>query len=215
MPLNPEFATNPDPRCACVLLLDTSSSMSGAPIDALNQGLKAFQADIEEDPLARRRLDLAIITFGHVVRKTQDFVVADGFRAPVLEAGGSTPLGEAIMTGVRMIQSRSEEYKANGVACYRPWMLMITDGAPTDEWQAAAELIKAEQAARHLVFFAVGVGEANMEILKSLTDRALKLDGLKFRELFLWLSASQKRVSASRVGDQVALPDASKFSAPV
>lgn len=36
---DPEFTDNPDPRCACVLLLDTSSSMSGAPIAALNQGL--------------------------------------------------------------------------------------------------------------------------------------------------------------------------------
>jgi hypothetical protein len=43
MPLIPEFALNADPRCACVLLLDTSGSMDGAPIKALNEGLKAFE----------------------------------------------------------------------------------------------------------------------------------------------------------------------------
>lgn len=215
MPLNPEFVENPDPRCACVLLLDTSGSMSGAPIEALNQGLKAFQADIQEDPLARRRLDLAIVTFGNGVQKIQDFVPAGGLVAPVLTAEGPTPMGEAILTGVQMIKSRSEEYKTHGLSRYRPWVFMITDGEPTDEWRAAAELVKAEEAVRHLVFFAVGVGSANMDVLKSITQRTLKLEGLKFRELFQWLSASQKRVSASQLGQQTALPDASGFTAPV
>src|ERR1022692_2452903 len=64
MALNPEFAENPDPRCACVLLLDTSGSMSGSPIDALNQGLQTFQSDIQEDALAKRRVEIAIVTFG-------------------------------------------------------------------------------------------------------------------------------------------------------
>jgi hypothetical protein len=38
-----EFAVNPEPRCACVLLLDTSGSMLGDPINALNEGLKVFK----------------------------------------------------------------------------------------------------------------------------------------------------------------------------
>ena len=84
MPLNPEFAANPDPRCACVLLLDTSGSMNGAPIEALNAGLQAFQSDIQEDALAKRRVEIAIVTFGGVVQTVQDFVSASGFSAPAL-----------------------------------------------------------------------------------------------------------------------------------
>ena len=102
MPINPEFAANPDPRCACVLLLDTSGSMSGAPIDALNEGLQALQFDIQEDALAKRRVEIAIITFGGSVQKIQDFVSAGSFAAPTLAAGGGTPMGEAIALSLQL-----------------------------------------------------------------------------------------------------------------
>jgi uncharacterized protein YegL len=91
---------------------------------------------------------------------------------------------------------------------------MITDGEPTDEWQAAARLAKAEAASKNLTLFAVGVGDANTSVLKQFTERVVKLDGLKFRELFIWLSQSQQRVSSSKVGEQTALPPVG-FGAPV
>src|SRR2546427_7359653 len=99
--IDPEFAINPDPRCACVLLLDTSGSMGGAAIDSLNDGLKAFQEDLQEDSLARRRVEIAIITFGKDGCQTrQDFTTAGQFVAPTLEADGGTPMGEAINIGL-------------------------------------------------------------------------------------------------------------------
>ena len=61
--LSVEFATNPEPRCACVLLLDVSGSMGGRPIAALNEGLRAFAADLAKDGLASQRVEVAIVTF--------------------------------------------------------------------------------------------------------------------------------------------------------
>jgi uncharacterized protein YegL len=214
MSLNPEFALNPDPRLACVLLLDTSTSMSGAPIDALNQGLQAFEIDIQEDKLAKRRVEIAIVTFGGSVQKVHDFVPAGDFQAPTLAAEGRTPMGEAIALGLQLVKDRKAEYKSSGVLYYRPWVFLITDGEPTDEWQSAAQMVQSETSAKAVTFFAVGVNDANMQILSSITQRTIKLDGLKFRDLFVWLSQSQKRVSASKLGEQTALeqPD---FGAPV
>lgn len=214
MALNPEFAINPEPRCACALLLDTSWSMSGAPIDALNAGLAALQVDLQEDALAKRRVELAVITFGGSVTQVHDFVSAGSFAAPQLSAHGATPMGEAIAVALSLVKNRKADYKANGVPYYQPWIFLITDGEPTDEWQSAAQMVQSEISAKALTFFGVGVANANMNILKSITPRALLLDGLKFRELFLWLSASQKRVSASKVGDQTALPK-TDFGSPV
>jgi uncharacterized protein YegL len=214
MALNPEFAENPDPRCACVLLLDTSGSMSGSPIDALNQGLQTFQSDIQEDALAKRRVEIAIVTFGGAVHIVQDFVSAGSLVAPTLAAGGGTPMGEAIALGLQLVKNRKAEYKASGVLYYQPWIFLITDGAPTDEWQSAAQMVQAETSAKALAFFGVGVEGANMQILSSITPRALKLDGLKFKELFIWLSQSQKRVSGSKPGQQTPLPQIG-FGAPV
>jgi|ERR1039458_2325527 uncharacterized protein YegL len=214
MALNPEFASNPDPRCACVLLLDTSGSMSGVPIDALNQGLQAFQLDIQEDALAKRRVEIAIVTFGGSVQKVHDFVSAGSFTAPILAAGGDTPMGEAIALGLQLVKNRKAEYRASGVLYYQPWVFLITDGEPTDEWQSAAQMVQSETSAKALAFFAVGVGSADMQVLSSITQRALKLDGLKFKDLFVWLSQSQKRVSGSKPGEQTALPQIG-FGAPV
>ena len=42
-----EFAENPEPRCPCILLLDTSGSMKGEPLDALNEGLRTFQQELD------------------------------------------------------------------------------------------------------------------------------------------------------------------------
>jgi uncharacterized protein YegL len=205
-----EFVENPDPRCPCILLLDTSASMSGAPIEALNQGLRTFQTDVRQDDLAKRRVEIAVVTFGQGgVQTLQDFVTVDQFEAPHLSAGGVTPMGNAINLALDMLQKRKEQYKSAGILYYRPWMFMITDGAPTDQWQQAAKRVHKEEEARGMAFFAVGVANADMKTLAQIAVRQpLLLEGLKFTELFLWLSQSQKRVSASQVGEQIALPPA-------
>ena len=209
-----EFVTNPDPRCPCVLLLDTSGSMGGAAIDALNQGLLAFQNDIRNDALAQRRVEVAIVTFGDGgVQIIQEFITAGKFEAPILTAGSGTPMGEAIHRGLDMLRDRKAQYKANGIAYYRPWVFMITDGRPTDEWRMAAQRVHAEEEAKALAFFAVGVAGADIQTLSQIAKRQpVMLQGLNFVEMFVWLSRSQQRVSASKVGEQTALPSVSGWA---
>jgi uncharacterized protein YegL len=200
------FVDNPEPRCPCVLLLDTSSSMSGQAIKQLNAGLKQFQQELASDPLGAKRVEVAIISFGPV-RVQQDFITADMFAAPHLVTEGGTPMGEAIMEALDLIKLRKQQYQANGVAYYRPWVFLITDGAPTDEWAAAAKAVHAAEKAKALVFFPVGVDGADFEVLGRLSPRApIKLRGLAFRELFQWLSNSLSGVSKSKVGDVLQLP---------
>ena len=203
-----EFATNPEPRCACVLLLDVSASMSGRPIAALNEGLAAFAADLATDDLASQRVEVAVVTFGgRGVEVVQDFVTAGEFEPVRLEANGGTPMGAAIERAVTLVEDRKQRYKENGVLYYRPWIFLITDGAPTDDWQDAADRVHRSEDANGLAFFAVGVEGANMQILSQIAVRApLRLQGLQFVELFVWLSQSQRTVSSSRPGDQTALP---------
>lgn len=218
MALNPEFAQNPDPRCACVLLLDTSYSMVGPPIDALNEGLRAFQVDLQEDGLAKRRVEIAIVTFGNGgVHRVQDFTAAGSFVAPTLQADGDTPMGAAIQMGLDMVRDRKDTYDANGILRYRPWIFMITDGGPTDgdAWKSAAKRVQSEMAEKAVEFFAVGVAGADLQVLSAITPRALTLDGLKFRELFVWLSRSQRRVSASKIGDQQIPMEKVTFGSPI
>ena len=202
-----EFAANPEPRCACVLLLDVSSSMSGKPIAALNEGLAAFARDVSGDAVASQRVEVAIVTFGGEVATAQDFVTVGDFEPSTLKAGGWTPMGQAIERALDMVDERKALYRENGIVYYRPWVFLITDGHPTDSWDEAARRVHEAEAAGRVAFFAVGVEGADMEILSKIAVRdPLKLSGLQFVELFLWLSQSQRAVSTSKPGDQTALP---------
>jgi uncharacterized protein YegL len=200
-----EFADNPEPRCPCLLLLDTSGSMRGQPINELNQGIRVFKDELMADEMAAKRVEIAIITFGPLQTVT-DFQTADVFEPPLLEAQGDTPIGAAIEAGLAMLEQRKQSYRHNGVAYYRPWVFLITDGGPTDHWQAAAEKVKAGEASNHFSFFAVGVEGARFDVLSQIATREpLKLKELRFRDLFVWLSKSLGSVSQSAVGDKVEL----------
>jgi uncharacterized protein YegL len=198
--------SNPEARCPCVLLVDVSGSMSGAPMDELNKGLAAFQQELQRDDLAALRVEVAIVSFGNGVKVEQEFVTANSFTAPTLRAGGNTPMGAAINQALELVRKRKETYKQHGAPYYRPWIFLITDGAPTDEWRSAAQRVQAEEASKAVAFFAVGVQKADLKVLSQISPRQpLQLQGLKFSDMFVWLSQSLTTVSHSQVGEQVPL----------
>ena len=230
-----EFAENPDPRVPCVLLLDTSGSMAEvvgdvgqatgqtvmqdgqlydvvlggkSRIDLLNEGLVTLKETLAADSLASRRAEIAIVTFGGTVTTIQDFVTAENFQPPHLHASGSTPMGQAILTGLEMIAKRKATYRSAGVSYYRPWIFLITDGGPDsgDPWKSAATQVKQGEASKSFAFFTVAVEGANMDVLAQISTRPpAKLKGVNFREMFLWLSQSMQAVSQSSPGDTVSL----------
>jgi uncharacterized protein YegL len=206
-----EFAINPDPRCACVLLLDTSGSMQGARISELNAGLTVLKQSLMDDAMARRRVEIAIVTFDSNVAIACDFTTPDQFQPPELTAQNATHMGAAITQGLDMIEGRKAVYKRNGIKYYRPWLFLITDGVPQGESPdviaEAKRRVQADTGDKRVVVYAVGVGEdADLAKIQDITNSTpLRMRGLAFREMFIWLSGSMQRVSSSNVGDQVAL----------
>lgn len=227
-----EFADNPEPRCALVLLLDTSRSMEGQPIEELSRGLAELNRALKNDKLAALRIEIGVITFGGKVQALdirggnrssvpfdarEVFVTINDFTPPILRTGGDTPMGEAVTKAINMLNERKRIYKANGIDYFRPWILLITDGKPNDSdgYEAAARLAREEQARKAVLFYAVGVKGADMETLAEFTleNHPLPLKGLAFQELFQWLSKSLLAVAQSRPGAQAPLPPVDGWAA--
>lgn len=198
-----DLIDNPSPRCPVALVLDTSGSMSGEPIAQLNAGAQLFIDEVKRDDLARWSVELGVFTAGGRADCLLDFTGVEQIAgiAP-MGATGSTPLGEATRMALDRLEARKAQYRKAGVPYYQPWLVIISDGAPTDHWQDSAQRARELSASRKLVSLPIGVSGADLGVLSAFSSKpAVALDGLKFRELFLWLSASMASVSASTSSD--------------
>lgn len=207
-----DLLDNPTPRVPVSLCLDCSGSMSGAPIAELNEGVRTFYEALNSDEIARYSAETSIVTFGPV-RKETDFQTLDqNCHAPVLASSGNTPMGEAVKLSLDSLESRRREYRNNGVDGYKPWLVLMTDGAPCGGSQSVLEqqITRVQNMVElgELAVFPIGIGaNADMNILARFSPGRppLKLKGLNFREFFTWLSKSVSKVSQSTPGDVVPL----------
>lgn len=200
-----------DQHLACVLLLDSSGSMQGDAISRLNAAVAAFKDQCCADDALCRGLEISIVSFASKVKIMQEFSPITQMNVPTLVADGQTSMGAAIDVAIDLIESRKQLYKTIGVPYHRPWIFMITDGAPNDRYAEAFERVNEMQRAKKLELWAVGVPGYDRNILNSITKRVIELsDSLDFASLFEWLSNSLSVRSSSNPGDRVVydtLPD--------
>jgi uncharacterized protein YegL len=208
---NIETPVNYANKTVCCLVVDVSGSMAGAPLNQLNTGLQQFHSDIRSDSTMSQRLEVAVITFGSVIEVVVPPSLADYFTMPILSTNGSTKLVDGVRSAMQMVDERKAWYKSTGQPYLRPWVILITDGAPDPDQDVNGliqEIAQAEQA-KKFVFMAIGVQGADMNTLSrlSVARPPLPLGGLKFGEFFQWLSASMAIIASSSDGDRIDLPD--------
>lgn len=203
---------NYEQKCCCVLVVDVSGSMAGTPINQLNSALQEFHKEIQEDSTAANRLEIAVVEFADDVKTLVDPSLAENFSMPTLHTRGTTAMVDGVREGINIAHSRKAWYKQTGQSYYRPWVVLITDGAPNpnQDVNGLAREIHESVAKKDFFFFALGVINANMSILSNISDPSMapaQLEGTKFMEFFKWLSASMSTITSSKEGDKINLPN--------
>ena len=202
-----DFAATAEARVPCVIICDTSGSMTGAPIIELNDGLQVLYEELGKDPIASVAVDVAVVTFGGTVEVAQPFATVESSFVPSLTANGDTPMGAGVSLALEILNEQKQYYNDHGIPRRRAWAFLISDGSPTDEWLTAAAQALNLQDRESLILYAIGVQGADMKMLARFSKtEPFALKGLHFAELFRWVSKSMSTASRRPNVDQSDVP---------
>lgn len=194
--------SNPAPRCPVILLLDTSGSMRGTPISELNQGVRQFLQETSEDEAAGMSVELEIITFDNSARRSLSFSPIAGVHGVRdFYADGMTSMGAALRMATDDLKQRRKLYLKSGVSSYRPWVVLMTDGGPNDNWEDAAREMRELGERGKIQYIGIEIGNqadhATMCRILPSQPGPVRLRGLRFKQFFRWLTDSLRSVSQS------------------
>ncbi len=197
-------------RLPVYLLLDCSGSMSGEPIEAVKQGVKALISELRGDPQALETAYLSVITFDSTARQVVPLTELMSFSEPSLRASGATALGSALKELIRCMQKEVRKSTENQKGDWKPLVFILTDGVPTDSWEKPAQELKANRPA-NIIACAAGAN-ADTSVLKQITESVVVMNNLSAGDLaqfFAWVSGSIKMSSKSldsKPGGAIELP---------
>ncbi|MEM4326431.1 MAG: VWA domain-containing protein, partial [Candidatus Pacearchaeota archaeon] len=165
--------------------------------------------------IARKRLEICIITFDSKVKCVQEPDLVDFFTMPNLQAGGTTKLVDGVRAAIKKVEERKNFYKQNGINYYRPFIILMTDGEPDydQDINGLAREIRQGADDKRFTFWAIGSEGYNHQKLASICYPypPKSLNGLKYVEFFQWLSASLTMVSKSSMDQKLTPPPTSSW----
>jgi uncharacterized protein YegL len=210
-------------RVLIALVLDTSESMSGTKIELLNRELAEMAEDLSHHVDLSGKAMVALITFGDggvrawrgsqpVPPGTSPFVLAKNLRMPTLNAGGVTPMVDAVELAISCVTREKADLKRRHLSYYRPLIWLISDGLPTDahghlsdDWKSLPARIARDEDEKHYVFFTVSAGDIDPQgdaVLDELApDSHLRLEGLEFAAAMQLVSASAEGVQKGTIAE--------------
>lgn len=194
-------------RLPIYLLLDTSGSMAGAPIEAVRRGVELFKQEGAQDPFVKETVHIGIITFGGEAEFVTKGLItfdtfADSFEPDSLSANGETPLGQALWLLIESLDKDVKEaVKGGQKGDWKPLVYILTDGMPTDEWQKPRQEVLNREKKKTINVITVGCGPTlNQQNLKDIgTGPTFNMgsDDASFKKFFVWVTQTVKAVSRS------------------
>jgi uncharacterized protein YegL len=192
-------------RLPVYILADCSGSMTGDPIESVKVGIRALHSNLMGDPSAIETAYLSVITFDSSARQLAPLTEVTLFNPPELQAGGTTAMGAALKTLMDCISIEVRTTTADQKGDWKPLIFLLTDGAPTDNWQQYADELKRKKQVNIIAVACGGAGDTS--VLKSVSNTVLVMKDMSteaFSQFFKWVSASIAQTSA-KIG---ASPDA-------
>ena len=180
-------------------------------LDELNSGITQFFGELLDFPATKRAAEVCVVAFAGTAEMVKDFEpLSDDHRNIRLSSTTSqdgTSLGHGVATALKLLDQRKENYKSAGVDYYQPWLVVMTDGEPTDDTHyEIANDIRSRVEDKKLSVFPIAIGELlDTRHLSSISPKRdpIKLKGTKFKTFFEWLSKSMAKVSVSVPGEDV------------
>jgi len=178
-------------RLPVYLLLDTSGSMHGEPIEAVKNGVQVLVSTLRQDPYALETAYLSIISFDSSAKQLVPLTELSMFQMPDIVANGTTALGDALSQLATTVDSEVVKTTPEQKGDWKPLVFIMTDGAPTDDYRKGLEEFKKRKFG---IVVACAAGQsANISVLKEITDTVVQLDTAEsgtIKAFFKWVSAS-------------------------
>ena len=178
-------------RLPVYLLLDTSGSMTGEPIESVKNGVQMLLTALRQDPYALETAYLSIITFNSTAQQLMPLTELSLFQAPELVASGTTALGDALELLSNKIETEVNKTTIETKGDWKPMVFIMTDGVPTDDWEKKLPLFQSKKVG---ITVACAAGpSADTAPLKKITEIVVQLDSADAASIaafFKWVSAS-------------------------
>lgn len=199
-------------RLPVYLLIDTSGSMKGEPIEAVNAGLQTLVSSLRRDPQALETAHLSIITFDRAAQLVLPLTPVAELQLPLIETpdSGPTMTGAALELLCQRVDAEVRTQSTDVKRDWKPLLFIMTDGAPSDS-QKYNEMVPECKKRKFAAITACAAGmKAKIDALKDLATSIVSLDtcdGATFSQFFTWVSASISSGAQSvGVSSQLVLP---------
>ena len=180
-------------RLPVYLLIDTSGSMKGEPIESVKVGIETMLNTLRKDPYALETVNISIITYDRDVKQLLPLTPIEDLQMPEITTpdSGPTHMGVALELLLERVDKEVNKGSINQKGDWMPLLFLMTDGKPSDiqVFNSVVPKVKSSQFAT-IVCCAAGP-KAKTDELKLLTDKVYQLDTLDSATLmkfFTWVS---------------------------